>query len=174
VRRSPLADKADWIEVDPGTLRHSRYGNVFPLDDACAAPNVKTAAAVRKQESVVAENALSALDGHGPRAVYDGYGSCPLTVECGKIVLAEFGYDGTLLPTFPFLDSRKPSPRLAAEGGDAAHDLLGAHAQGPRVAGRTRGAAAPTGRTRGEGGLPLRRPARPRAGCRRPLIRAGP
>jgi len=34
-------------------------------------------------------------------AQYDGYGSCPLTVERGKIVLAEYGYDGKLLPTFP-------------------------------------------------------------------------
>jgi sulfide:quinone oxidoreductase len=32
---------------------------------------------------------------------YDGYGSCPLTVEKGKVVLAEFGYGGKLLPTFP-------------------------------------------------------------------------
>ncbi len=112
VRRSPLADRAGWIEVDPATLQHPCYGNVFALGDACAAPNAKTAAAVRKQAPVVAENALAALDGHGPRAVYDGYGSCPLTVERGKIVLAEFGYGGKLLPTFPFLDSRKPS-RLA-------------------------------------------------------------
>jgi len=60
----------------------------------------------------VAENVLCVLDGRAPRAVYDGYGSCPLTVERGKIVLAEFGYGGKLLPTFSFLDGRKPS-RLA-------------------------------------------------------------
>ena len=35
------------------------------------------------------------------QAEYDGYGACPLTVERGKIVLAEFGYGGKLLPTFP-------------------------------------------------------------------------
>jgi len=34
-------------------------------------------------------------------AHYDGYGACPLTVEKGKIILAEFGYAGKLLPTFP-------------------------------------------------------------------------
>lgn len=42
-------------------------------------------------------------------AHYDGYGSCPLTVEKGKVVLAEFGYDGKLLPTFPLLDATQPS-----------------------------------------------------------------
>jgi sulfide:quinone oxidoreductase len=42
---------------------------------------------------------------------YDGYGSCPLTVERGKIVLAEFGYGGKLLPSFPgwLIDGTKPS-----------------------------------------------------------------
>jgi sulfide:quinone oxidoreductase len=109
VRTSPLADAAGWVEVDPETLQHKRYGNIYALGDACSAPNAKTAAAARKQAPVVALNILSALDGHGPRAVYDGYGSCPLTVERGKIVLAEFGYGGKLLPTFPMLDSRKPS-----------------------------------------------------------------
>jgi sulfide:quinone oxidoreductase len=112
VRDSALADAAGWIEVSPETLQHPRYGNVFGLGDACAAPNAKTAAAARKQAPVVALNVLAVLDGQGPRALYDGYGSCPLTVERGKIVLAEFGYGGKLLPTFPFIEATKPS-RLA-------------------------------------------------------------
>lgn len=33
--------------------------------------------------------------------VYDGYGACPLTVENGKVILAEFGFGGKLMPTFP-------------------------------------------------------------------------
>jgi sulfide:quinone oxidoreductase len=34
-------------------------------------------------------------------ARYDGYSSCPLVTEVGKVILAEFGYDGKLLPSFP-------------------------------------------------------------------------
>ena len=58
----------------------------------------------------MAVNLLDALAGKEPRAGYDGYGSCPLTVERGKIVLAEFGYGGKLLPTFPkwLIDGEKP------------------------------------------------------------------
>jgi sulfide:quinone oxidoreductase len=112
VRSSPLADAAGWVEVSAETLQHPRFGNVFGLGDACSAPNAKTAAAVRKQAPAVVQNVLAVLDGQAPRAIYDGYGSCPLTVERGKIVLAEFGYGGKLLPTFPFLDGTKPS-RLA-------------------------------------------------------------
>lgn len=111
IRQSVLANADGWVEVDHETLRHPRYGNIFSLGDVCSAPNAKTAAAVRKQAPVVAENVLSMLAGRGPRAVYDGYGSCPLTVERGKVILAEFGYGGKLLPTFP-LDPRVPR-RLA-------------------------------------------------------------
>lgn len=114
VRESPLAAESGWIEVDDATLRHKRFENVFGLGDACSASNAKTAAAARKQAPVVAENALSMLDGRPMTATYDGYGSCPLTVERGKIVLAEFGYGGKLLPSFPkwLIDGTRPS-RLA-------------------------------------------------------------
>lgn len=68
-------------------------------------------AAARKQAPVVAVNVLAALEGKPPVADYDGYGSCPLTVEAGKIVLAEFGYGGKLLPSFPnwLIDGTRPS-----------------------------------------------------------------
>lgn len=114
VADSELADAAGYVEVDQVTLRHNRFPNVMALGDAGSTPNAKTAAAVRKQAPVVAVNALAILDGEAPTAAYDGYGSCPLTVEKGKIVLAEFGYDGVLQPSFPswLIDGTKPS-RLA-------------------------------------------------------------
>ncbi|MDG5747628.1 FAD/NAD(P)-binding oxidoreductase [Qipengyuania sp. XHP0207] len=107
---SPLAAESGFTDVDQHTLRHNRYDNVYGLGDAGSMPNAKTAAAVRKQSPVVAVNVLQQLDGHGPRAGYDGYGSCPLTVERGKIVLAEFGYGGKLMPSFPewIIDGTKP------------------------------------------------------------------
>ena len=114
VAASPLAGTGGWIEVDPATLRHVRHPDVFALGDATNTPNAKTAAAARKQAPVVAVNVLAALEGKPPAAQYDGYGSCPLTVERGRIVLAEFGYGGALLPTFPrwILDGTRPT-RLA-------------------------------------------------------------
>lgn len=111
VAKSPLAAESGFIAVDPESLRHTRYGNVFALGDAIATTNAKTAAAARKQAPVVAINVLSVLDGKAPHVGYDGYGSCPLTVERGKIVLAEFGYGGKLLPSFPkwLIDGTRPS-----------------------------------------------------------------
>lgn len=114
VRASPLADASGFVAVDPATLRHPDHANVFALGDVCATTNAKTAAAARKQAPVVALNVLATLDHKPAVARYDGYGSCPLTVERGRIVLAEFGYGGKLLPTFPawLIDGKRPS-RLA-------------------------------------------------------------
>jgi len=111
IRVSPLADAAGWVDVDQATLRHKSFSNIWSLGDVMNAPNAKTAAAARKQAPVVAENVVADIDGKSPVAQYDGYGSCPLTVERGRIVLAEFGYGGTLLPSFPkwLIDGTKPS-----------------------------------------------------------------
>jgi sulfide:quinone oxidoreductase len=98
---SPLAAESGFTDVDQHTLQHTRYPNVFGLGDGGSTPNAKTAAAARMQAPVVAVNALRELEGKGPVAGYDGYGSCPLTVERGKIVLAEFAYGGKLAPSFP-------------------------------------------------------------------------
>lgn len=114
IKASPLADAAGWVDVDAGTLQHRRYANIFGLGDAGNTGNAKTAAAARKQAPVVAHNVIAQLRDQPLDARYDGYGSCPLTVERGKIVLAEFLYGGKLAPSFPawLLDGRKPS-RLA-------------------------------------------------------------
>ncbi|MCA8882707.1 MAG: TIGR01244 family phosphatase [Rhodobacteraceae bacterium] len=111
IRVSPLADAAGWVDVDQATLRHKEFDNIWSLGDVMNAPNAKTAAAARKQAPVVAENLVADIRGKAPVAQYDGYGSCPLTVERGKIVLAEFGYGGTLLPSFPkwLIDGTKPT-----------------------------------------------------------------
>ncbi|WP_300291858.1 bifunctional protein tyrosine phosphatase family protein/NAD(P)/FAD-dependent oxidoreductase [Nitrosomonas sp.] len=83
LRDSPLADTSGFCEVNSKTLQHARFANIFSLG------------------VIVAENLLAAKEGREFPLVYDGYGACPLTVENGKVVLAEFGFGGKLLPTFP-------------------------------------------------------------------------
>lgn len=111
IRVSPLADPAGWVDVDQATLRHKSFDNIWALGDVMNAPNAKTAAAARKQAPTVAENIVADIAGRAAVAQYDGYGSCPLTVERGKIVLAEFGYGGVVKPSFPafLIDGTKPS-----------------------------------------------------------------
>ena len=114
IATSSLANEAGWLDLDPETLQHVRYPAVFGLGDASGTSNAKTAAAVRKQAPVVAENLLASLGEMPLPAAYLGYGSCPLTVERGRIVLAEFGYGGTLQPTFPrWVNDGTQASRLA-------------------------------------------------------------
>ena len=114
IRASSLVDAAGWVDVSQDTLQHKRYPSIYALGDVTNCPNAKTAAAARKQAPVVATNVLFDLNKGQHRAAYDGYGSCPLTVQRGKIVLAEFGFGGRLMPSFPkwFINSQQPS-RLA-------------------------------------------------------------
>ena len=101
IANSPLAAENGFLAVDINTLQSTKYPNVFGAGDTIATLNAKTAAAARKQAVVVAENLLAALDGEELVSQYEGYGSCPLTVSKSKIILAEFGYGGKIMRTFP-------------------------------------------------------------------------
>ncbi len=105
--QSPLADAEGWVDVDPGTLRHVRYPEVFALGDSSNLPTSKTAAAIRKQAPVVARNLLAARRGKPMPAVYDGYTSCPLVTGYGKLILAEFDYQKQPRETFPVDQSQE-------------------------------------------------------------------
>ena len=111
IRDSELADAEGWLAINPATLQHTGFENIWGLGDVMNTTNAKTMAAVRKQVPIVANNICAVLDGKAATKEYDGYGSCPLTVERGKIVLAEFCYGGKVSPSFPkwLNDGTKPS-----------------------------------------------------------------
>lgn len=107
VKRSPLADGAGWVEVDKHSLQHRRFPNVFGLGDASSLPTSRTGAAIRKQAPVLVANLLAHMAGRPLAASYDGYTSCPLVTGYGRLVLAEFDYDGKPAETFPFDQSKE-------------------------------------------------------------------
>jgi sulfide:quinone oxidoreductase len=107
IKKSPLANAAGWVDVNPTTLQHAKFSNIFGLGDATSTPNAKTAAAVRKQVPVVVDNILGLINSKPLAEGYDGYGSCPLTTSLNTVMLAEFAYDGKVTPSFPWLDPRK-------------------------------------------------------------------
>ena len=107
VRQSELVDAKGWVDVDKYTLQHTKYNNIFALGDVTNTPNAKTGAAIRKQVPVLVKNLIALIEHRSMTEKYSGYGSCPLTVGYGKLVLAEFGYDNKVMETFPF-DQSKP------------------------------------------------------------------
>lgn len=107
VRQSPLADAQGWVDVDRFTLQHTRFPNVFGIGDASSLPTSKTGAGVRKQAPVLVKNLLAAIQGKDLKARYNGYTSCPLVTGYGKLVLAEFDYEGKPAETFPFNQAKE-------------------------------------------------------------------
>ncbi len=102
VKSSPLADSGGWVEVDDHTLQHKRYPNVWSSGDCSSLPVSKTGAAIRKQVPVLVDNLMAKRQGRVLPGHYDGYASCPLVTGRGKTILAEFGYGGKIMETFPF------------------------------------------------------------------------
>jgi sulfide:quinone oxidoreductase len=99
IRNSPLANEGGWLAVDQGTMQHLKYDNIFGLGDCAGLPTAKTGAAVRKQAPVVVENIQRLMNSKGiSDHKYDGYSSCPLVTGYGKMVLAEFDYEGKFTP----------------------------------------------------------------------------
>jgi len=107
ITASDIADAAGWVDVDKYTLRSTKFANVYAAGDCINAPCAKTGAAVRKQAPVVVANLVAQMQSREPAAKYDGYGSCPLVTGYGRLVMAEFGYDGSILETFPVDQSKE-------------------------------------------------------------------
>lgn len=91
-----------WIDVDPETLEHKRFPNVYALGDVASLPTAKTGAAVRKQAPVVVDHIIQSINGKISASSYNGYSSCPLVTGYGKMLLAEFKY-GNVRDSDPLL-----------------------------------------------------------------------
>jgi sulfide:quinone oxidoreductase len=98
-----------WLEVDPKTLRHRRFPNVFGIGDINGTPRGKTAATVKKSAPIVASNLAAVIAGREPAEVFDGYTSCPMITREGSAMLIEFDYEGRLIPSLPLVDPLQDS-----------------------------------------------------------------
>lgn len=105
VRESELADSQEfigYIDVDNFTMQHNRYPNVFGLGDCVGTPIGKTAASVKSQLPVVAENLCRVIVGKELTAKWDGYTSCPMILDVGHAMLWEFNYGLQPVTALPF------------------------------------------------------------------------
>ncbi|KAM0270048.1 hypothetical protein ACHAQH_009566 [Verticillium albo-atrum] len=100
IKNSALANGAGYVDVDDATTQHKKYPNVWSAGDVSSLPTSKTAAAITAEAPVLVRNLLQATEGKALDAAYDGYTSCPLTTEYGKVLLAEFKYGGQPKETF--------------------------------------------------------------------------
>ena len=115
VKNSPLSWKegpfalGGWLEVDPQTLQHKRYSNVFGIGDINGTPRGKTAATIKKSAPLVTQHIIDVMNNKAPSQVFDGYTSCPLLLKEGSAMLIEFDYAGNLTPSLPMIEPLQAS-----------------------------------------------------------------
>ena len=102
-------DPGGFVEVDPQTLRHVRFPNIWSLGDAAATTNSKSGGALRKQTKVLAKNLVAAREGKPLTQKYDGYSVCPFTVARSSVVFAEFDDQYRPMPSIPKVPTWKAS-----------------------------------------------------------------
>jgi sulfide:quinone oxidoreductase len=97
---SKLMNDMGWLDVDKNTLQHNKYKNIFGIGDVCGIPMGKTGGSARHQGPILTGNLISAMKHEAFKEKFDGYTVCPLKTQYGKIIMAEFNYDGPA-PTLP-------------------------------------------------------------------------
>ncbi|XP_043526795.1 sulfide:quinone oxidoreductase, mitochondrial isoform X1 [Frieseomelitta varia] len=102
-----LTNEVGFLSVDPKTLRHTKYSNIYGIGDCISAPNSKTMAAIAAQGKVLYKNIMDDLAGKPMTMAYNGYSSCPLVTGYRKCILAEFDYNLKPLETFPVNQGRE-------------------------------------------------------------------
>ena len=103
IKASSVANEAGFVDVDHATLQYNIYDNVWSAGDASGLPTSKTAAAITAPAPVIVSNTLSSLSKRPLQSTYNGYASCPLLTEYGKVMIAEFKYGVTPYETFSTL-----------------------------------------------------------------------
>ncbi|XP_017797696.1 PREDICTED: sulfide:quinone oxidoreductase, mitochondrial [Habropoda laboriosa] len=102
-----LTNEVGFLTVDPKTLRHTKYPNIYGIGDCTSTPNSKTMAAIAAQGKVLYKNIIDDLAGKPMTMAYNGYSSCPLVTGYNKCILAEFDYNLQPLETFPVNQGRE-------------------------------------------------------------------
>ena len=98
---------AGLVGIDPLTLRHRRYPDIWSIGDVADIATPSSGGALRKQVAVLAANLAAVRDG-GDLEHYDGYTVMPITTSRRRLMLGEVDRDGRPQPTVPFVDLTKP------------------------------------------------------------------
>ena len=81
IKQSKIADPNGFVDVNKETMQHKKYSNIFALGDCSNIPTSKTAAAVAAQSNILYTNLKNVMNGKPTNPAYDGYTSCPCTVD---------------------------------------------------------------------------------------------
>jgi sulfide:quinone oxidoreductase len=89
-----LADSTGFLDVDPYTLQHKTYDNIFGLGDVNNVPTSKTFYGGLAQVAVLRNNIERKLNGLAFNAKYDGYSKVSFFTGPSAIANIEHKYGG--------------------------------------------------------------------------------
>lgn len=89
-----LADAKGYLDVNPYTLQHTKYSNIFGLGDVTNVQTTRTFYSGFNQLHVVRHNIERQLNGLTPNAQYDGLSEANLQLAISKIAKLSHFYGG--------------------------------------------------------------------------------
>ena len=89
-----LADSTGYLNVDPETLQHKQYDNIFGIGDVTNVPTTKSFYGGIAQVAVVRNNVERKLNGLSLNAKYDGYTKMSLYTSPSTLANLEHKYGG--------------------------------------------------------------------------------
>ena len=89
-----LADSTGFLDVNPETLQHKQYNNIFGIGDVLNVPTTKTFYGGLSQVAVVRHNVERKLNGLSMNAKYDGYAKVNFPNGPSSLGTMEHSYDG--------------------------------------------------------------------------------
>lgn len=98
IARSGLGDELNYVDVDPGTLRSTRYENIYALGDAGNIPTSKAGSVAHFAAEVFTANFSAILRGQPGTERFDGHANCFIESGRGKALLIDFTYEIEPLP----------------------------------------------------------------------------
>jgi sulfide:quinone oxidoreductase len=100
---SGLGDPLGYINTDKHLLRAQGLDRVYVIGDATNVPTSKAGSVAHYQSHLLVQNLIREIDGHEPRARYDGHTTCFIASGFDKAILLDFNYEVEPLPgKFPF------------------------------------------------------------------------
>ncbi len=112
VGRSGLGDELDFVTVDKGTLRHTKYDTIFAVGDAANVPTSKAGAVAHFEMDLFPEQFARMADGEAPTETFDGHAMCFIESGDGKAMLIDFNYETEPLAGMYPLPAIGPLPLL--------------------------------------------------------------
>lgn len=89
-----LADSTGFLDVDPETLQHKTYSNIFGVGDVLNVPTTKSFYGGLAQVAVVRNNVERRLNGLSLNAKYDGYAKVDFPLSQSSLASVEHKYGG--------------------------------------------------------------------------------